>query len=1083
MCGSALFVLTIASPQTHAAEAAPANDAAAAPAESGNVVSEKAVSEIVVTGTNLRRSGNEGALPISIITPDDIALRGGSTGADLFATLPMAAPPSINEASIGSQAARGDVTSVDLRGIGAGSTLMLINGRRIAAHPLSGTDQGVPALSPNANVIPTALLSRVEILRDGASAIYGADAAAGVINSIISPNTQGGRISVEGARTQHGGAGEYRITGSDSFKFGRTSIGLSLDLFKRDKMMVSDRAWGTQSDLRRTRDLPAPWNGLPVINPQTGTAFAVDNDFDNSSTITNFGQFRRGYIQSDYQTFVSGRPAGNAGIVTTTSPTGGVATMAADGTFFLVPDGNGGINFKQSTPSRTLGSVENGYYHNRLPHRALIPGIKRINAAMFIEHEVNDGLTLFGDVLYTGSRANSQRESANLQNVNEPGIYVPAANPYNPFGERFYHIDGLPNADGTPRIKGDPADVTIAAGTMPNGTKDRYIQVNSSFYRALAGVRGNIGGNWSWESAVMVSGAYSHETETNIYRESLVRKALERTDATAYNPFPVTFKVENDKVVVDKPYTNPDSVTEPMYDTDNRYGKTRIITWDAKLAGELFQLPFGGDRVQVAGGAEIRWENYDAWKAPYAGLNPAGSGADFPYLRENDNDFISMSPNADISAHQRVMSAYAEIGLPLVTPANAVPLIQRLELGAAVRHERFSIHGESTTPKFSILWSPFKWLTLRGSYNKSFRAPNLAQTDTTQLLRVNYTSDPYRYAVTGFALDGSGPRRTYRQGNSTLGPERAENFGLGFVIDVPGIRGLSITGDYWRMKQRDAISALSNADVLALDELALDLATRAALANGQSIDQIDLGSGTGTYAGSHRVIRRAVTDADRAAFAAYNAAQTSDTSKRAVVGEIDTMVVDYINLGSRTLSGLDFGLQYRSPETGLGRFTARAEATLNLQRDEDLSDEGVIVKQLGRNGYARWVGNASIGWSRGNLSANWLTTYYGSFSDTSAATTEAIYEALNRPDYINVFNDNGVMRYYYRVKPAIQHTLSATYAFGGNASEGRQRHIITLTVHNLFDADPPVADEDNGFTVGTVNPRGRQFRLRYSFGF
>ncbi|MBB5985771.1 TonB-dependent receptor domain-containing protein [Sphingobium lignivorans] len=1082
MTGSALFALVAAHSQVSAAEAASQSDSAIAQPTPGDAMSDT-MGEIVVTGTNLRRSTSEGALPISVITADDIALRGGSTGADLFATLPMAGPPSINEATIGSQAARGDVMSVDLRGIGAGSTLMLINGRRIAAHPLSGTDQGVPALSPNANVIPTALLSRVEILRDGASAIYGADAAAGVINSIVSPNAQGGRLSIETAQTQHGGAGEYRITGSNTFKFGRTSIGLSLDLFKRDKMMVSDRDWGTQSDLRRTRDLPAPWNGLPVVDPKTGTAFAVDNDFDNSSTITNFGQFRRGYIQPDFQTFLSGRPTGNAGIVTTASPTGGVATMAADGTFFLVPDGNGGINFKQSTPSRTLGNVENGYYHNRLPHRTLIPGVERINGALFIEHEVNDNLTLFGDVLYSGSRANSQRESANLQNVNEPGIYVPASNPYNPFGERFYNIDGLPNADGTPRIKGAPADVTIAAGTMPNGTKDRYIQVDSSFYRALAGVRGTIGSDWSWESAVMMSGAYSHETETNIYRESLVRKALERTDATAYNPFPVTFKVENGKIVVDKPYTNPASVTDPMYDIDNRYGKTRIITWDAKLSGELFQLPFGGGRVQAAGGTEVRWENYDAWKAPYAGLNPPGSGAQFPYLRENDNDFISMSPNADVSAHQRVLSAYAEIGLPLITPANALPLIHRLELGAAVRHERFSIHGESTTPKFSLLWSPTPWLSLRGSYNRSFRAPNLAQTDTTQLLRVNYTQDPYRYSVTGFALDGSGPRRTYRQGNNRLNPERAENFGLGFVLDVPGVRGLSITGDYWRMKQRDAISALSNADVLALDELALDLATQAALASGKSIDQIDLGSGTGAYAGSARVVRRAVTAADRAAFDAYNAAQTSNASKRAVVGEIENMVVDYINLGSRTLSGLDFGLQYRSPETAFGRFTMRAEATRNLQRDEDLTDEGVTIDQLGRNGYAKWIGNAAIGWSKGGVSVNWLTTYYGSFSSTSAATTEAIYEALGRPDYINVVDDNGVMRYYYRVKPAIQHTLSASYAFGRTVNDGKPRHALTFTVHNLFDADPPVADEDNGFVVGTVNPRGRQFRLRYTFGF
>lgn len=1038
--------------------------------------------DIVVTGTNLRRTQAEGALPITVIDESDIALRGGSTGADLFASLPMASPPAINESVIGSQAARGDVASVDLRGIGAGSTLMLINGRRIASHPLSGSDQGVPALSPNANVIPTALLSRVEILRDGASAIYGADAAAGVINSILIPNRKGARIGLETALTQHGGAEEYRLNASDTFKIGRTSIGLSLDLFKRNKMMVADRDWARDSDLRVSRDLPAPWNGRPLTNPKTGTPFALDNDFDNSSGINHFGQYRRGDIQSDYLSFIFSRPDGDRGLSSGNKPLDGSATMALDGTFFLVPDGQGGILFKNSTPSRNLDNPENEYYDNVAPHRAQIPGIKRINAAMFVEHELSDRITLFGDILYSGSRAYSQRESANIQNVNEPGIYIPASNPFNPFGDRFYHVDGLANDDGTQRIQGAPSDVTITAGLITPGTRDRYIQVNSSFYRGLMGIRGTFGDRWSWESGLMVSGAYSHETETNIYRESLVRKALDRTDSSAYNPFPVTFKVEDGKIVVDKLYLNPESVTAPMYDTDNRYGKTRLITWDAKIAGELWKLPFGGDRIQVAAGTEIRWEKYDSWKAPYAGLNPVGSGDEFPYLRENDNDFTSMSPNADIHASQRVESAYAEIGLPFVGPDNALPLIHRLELGAAIRHERFSIHGQSTTPKFSMLWSPTPWLNLRASYNESFRAPNLAQTNPSHLLRVNYAADPYRAEVTQFALDLSGPRRTFRQGNETLDPERAQNFGAGFVMDVPFIKGLSITGDYWRMKQRDAITALGNAQVLALDELALDLATKAALAKGTPIDQINLGSGTSGYLGNSRVTRLAVTDADIAAFAAYNALQTSDATKRAVVGEISSLINDYINLGSRTLSGLDFGLQYRIPETRFGRFMIRAEATRNLQRDEDLADEGIIDKQLGKNGKAKWIGNARLSWMKGNWSADWLTTYYGSFSDTSAATTAEIYEALGKPKYINKMNVAGIDRYYYRVKPSIQHSLRLGYEFGGKNGK-HNPHVLNFTIHNLFDVDPPIADETNGYFVGTANPRGRQFRIKYEHRF
>jgi outer membrane receptor protein involved in Fe transport len=1070
--GTAIMTALAATCGAHARDVAPA-------AKSNETA---AVEEIVVTGSNLRRASAEGALPVTVIDQSEIQLRGGSTGADLFATLPSAGPPAINEATIASQGARGDVASIDLRGIGAGSTLMLINGRRMAPHPLSGTDQGVPALSPNANVIPTALLTRVEVLRDGASAIYGADAAAGVINSIISPTKEGGRFSVESALTERGGADEYRVTAADNFKVGKTSIGVSLDYFQRSQLLFADRDWGSQSDLRRTRDLPAPWNGLAVINPATGAAFALNNNLDNGSTINHYGQYRRGFIQSDYLTFNGARPDGNRGISTAAAPAGGVATVAADGTFFLYPDATGAVNFKQTTPSRNLGSPEDAYYDNRLPHRTLIPRLRRFNLATFAEHELNDNLTLFGEALYSGSRANSQREEANMQNVNEPGLYVPASNPYNPFGVRFYDPAGRPNADGAPRIVGTPADVTIVAGLIPPGTKDRYIQVDTRFYRALAGVRGRFGDSWTWETAVMASGAHSHETEQNIYRESLLRMALNRTDATAYNPFPVTFKVVNNQVVADKAYVNPSSVTEPMYDTDNRYGETQLVTWDAKTTGELWKLPFGGGRIQVAAGAEVRWESYDAWKAPYAGLNPAGSGASFPYLREDDNDFIAMSPNADIHAKQNVESAYAEVALPLVTRDNSFFLVDSLELGAAVRHERFSIHGQSTTPKFSVLWGPAPWLKLRASYNQSFRAPNLAQTNTSPLLRVNYTADPYRYTVTNAAVDNSGPRRTFRQGNERLEPEKAKNWGAGFVLDVPGVRGLSLTIDYWKMHQRDAITALGNAQVLALDELALDLATRAALASGKSIDQVDLGSGSSSYAGSNRVTRRAPTDADRATFAAYNAAQPTNATKRAVVGEITSLINDYINLGSRKLSGVDFGLQYRLPEFGIGQFTLKGEGTRNLQRDEELADDGVVIDELGKDGRAKWIGNATLNWKRGAWSADWFTTYYGASADTSATTTAAIYEALGQPKSIVAVNNNGVMRYYMRVKPAIVHNMRVSYAFGDDR-RGRPQNVLTLSVNNVFDTDPPVADEDEGFFVGTVNPRGRQFRLKFDRRF
>ncbi|MEY2879067.1 MAG: hypothetical protein RLZZ15_1447, partial [Verrucomicrobiota bacterium] len=141
-----------------------------------------------VTGSNIRRVDAETALPVTVVTREDLDARGAATMAELFETISSAEISAISEINNGPQLARGDVASIDLRGIGSGSTLTLLNGRRMAPHPISMADNGVPSLAVNINTLPRAWVDRVESLRDGASASYGAAAAAGVINSRVSRN-------------------------------------------------------------------------------------------------------------------------------------------------------------------------------------------------------------------------------------------------------------------------------------------------------------------------------------------------------------------------------------------------------------------------------------------------------------------------------------------------------------------------------------------------------------------------------------------------------------------------------------------------------------------------------------------------------------------------------------------------------------------------------------------------------------------------------------------------------------------------------------------------------------------------------
>lgn len=1060
----------------------PAPVAGAADSEPGKVLQ---LETFTVTGSNIRRVDGETALPVTVISQSDLDVRGAATMSELFETIGFAEPSAITELNNGPQLARGDVASVDLRGLGSGSTLALINGRRMAPHPISMAENGVPSLAANINAVPRAMVTRIELLRDGASAIYGADAAAGVINTIITPTGEGRGLKVRTAVTQHGGANEIGVNAYDSFKSGKTSLSVSVDYFHRTALAARDRDWAANADLRLNRNLPAPWNGQPLVDANGTTV--RDNDFANTNNVNQWGQWQRGFIQPDYLTFVGSRPTGNVGITTSTTPPAGVATMASNGTFYLWPNADGAISFKQTALSKNIDSPENATYSNWNNWKTLVPASERFQVAAFLDRPLTPRVRLFGDLMFYTAHSTTAREPTNFKNTDDQGIYLPAANPYNPFGVRFYHPTGAPNADGTPRLTGTPADVSLWTGISPGqntggGFRPRETEVFSYSYRALAGLRGTFGDSWEWESALMASGAQSHEFEHYQVRESRLRAALNRTDATAFNPFPVTFKIVNNQIVVDQPFTNPDAVLDPLYDDEDRFGRTGLFLWDAKVNGRLWRL-FSGGEIGVASGVEVRYETYNDHRAPYVGVNPAGSGSQFPLLREGDNDFLALSSNVPINADQTIYAAYAEVALPFVTRENRRPLVEALELTLAGRFEHFSIFGQTTKPKASLLWNPARWLKLRASVAESFRAPNLVQTNVTALRRQISADDPYRFDVTGLPSDGTAQRTSFRQGNQNLTPEEAQTWTAGFVLDVPKVKGLSLTFDYFHINQNKVIENMGTGAVIDRDELILDLATQAALTAGTPINSIDLGSGTANYQGYGKVTRKEVTDADRIAFAVYNAAQPSNATRRAPVGEIVSVIDDYINLSGRDIQGYEVGFDWRLPKTSFGQFTLSADSTHYLLRRSQADPEAPMLDELSRNGRTKWRASASLGWRRGDWSARWFTSYFGSFVDTSAATTEPVYLALGQPDYIKVFNDNGITRYLYKVEPFINHNATVTYRFDGGWHRWLRDLTVRAGVNNVFDEEPPLADEQFGYMGGTANTRGRQFTLEVTRTF
>ncbi len=1065
-CGLALFA-----PGPGWSQAAPAAPTAAPAAEPA--VTMEAVT---VTGTNIRRIEQETTLPVSIIDRNDLDLRSAPTAAELFDYLPSGGPITLNEGNILGADARGDNNALNLRGIGSGNTLVLINGRRMSPHPVSQAESQVPSLAVNANQLPTAALDRVEILRDGASAIYGADAAAGVVNAILRNDYEGLEFFGRGGLTEELGAEEWRLgfNGGDFYNGGRTHITYTADFYRREKLTRKDRDFSSDADGRRKRSQlpPAPWDGVPLA---VGTSTVRDNDFDNRSSTSQFGNFVRGSFDATGAFFTGARPTGNRGITTSTTPST-TLTTSSSGVFFLVPLAAGGTGLRQSTPSRNLDSVERDYYYDLNIGRNLLPATDRFNFFARVEHELSDHLKAFAELGYYHSESETNRDPVGVDGTDDNNIHVGVDNPYNPFGSRFYHPTGAPNADGTPRVVGAPAVVLIQGGTgvRPREFPVRKIDVLSQAYRGVFGLAGRLNNKWDWESGALYSRSETRDTEHFSVRESLMKQALLRSDATAFNPFGFTFRNAGGLIQIDQPYTNPASVVDPLFDDFMRVSQTELASWDARISGPLVE--FWNIPVSFAAGTEYRYETYSDWRPPFHGLNPPGSGLD-----PLDNDFLSLSPNLNLNSNRDVLSAHAELLVPFFGAHNRKPLFHALELSTAVRYEKFTGFGDATKPKVGLAWRPHRSLLLRASYNESFRAPNLVQTNTSPLQRaVTGISDPYRFEVTGDITDGATSRTVFRQGNAILDPETADTVTFGVALEVPYIKGLTLTADYWKLNQMEIIDTVGAGRQLQRDEALLDAFVQAAIAAGQNPNTLVTNSGAANYAGNSKVTRAPVTAADQAAFAAFNAGVPA-AEQRAPVGAVISVIDDYINISGRDLEGYDLGLVYKLPPSGLGQFTLNGTATYMTRFDLQVEPGNEVETGLTEDGRAKLKGNLSLSWRRNQWSAGWFTNYLGSYMDPGGATTEAVYEALGRPKYIAVFNDvGGVVRYRYITERYITHNAHVNYGFG-RRDDFLSEFSVRLGVNNVFDEDPSLNDDSNGYDQG--NPRGRLYYAEFKKKF
>ena len=976
-----------------------------APAGGGETIK---LAEFTVTGSNIKRLDVEKVLPVTVFGQEAIEARNPTTPVEMLQSLPQVTGSGTNEFGPSAISGRGDAASLNLRGIGDSNTLILLDGIRM---PPRAIVQG-QSLPNNVNALPSRGLDRIDVLRDGASSIYGSDATAGVVNFITKRDFQGTEIILRGGLTQHGGAetGETVITNGTSFAGGRGNLLSTWSYLYRNALFFRDRDFTKSDD--RSALAPAPWNiASGPFNTRSGVGL-WPTFFVGTGTANNFF-----------------RPIAGTPTLTTLAP-----NRIADPDFYL--------------------DIQGAYFSQ--------PRTDRLSLYEKLTFKLTDQVTAFGDYYFYRATSAVLRSPMFATSGSEGKITMSVDNPYNPFGSRFYDPAGTPNADGSARLTGAARTIGISDYALPDYPAANTM-ATSQIYRMTGGLRGKLGRTWNW-NAIAVYGASSitELNERNVFIPAYTA-ALARTDATAFNPFGYTFKVQNGAVVTDRRYTNPDAVLRGMEAAFLNRGFADLMTGQVTASGELFT--FRDRTVALAVGSEYREESYRV-------------GRDAPSL-PTTRTHLTNAALPSSSGDRKVFSAYAETVLPVVLPASGVPLVHSFELSASARFEDYSDFGTTTKPKYSANWKPAAWAMVRASYNEGFLAPSLPALYQGQVTAntVNQV-DVYRNPATN---EGSYRSNSISGSNPGLKPEFSEGRSVGVAVDVPKIKGLSFTVDYWQIKQRGILGSFSAATINVIDASLLAAETQRQIASGRTADQVDLGAGGAAYKGDPRIVRLAPSAADRASFAAFNATRPA-AQQLAPVGQIVSTRSLTENRAAGSASGVDFSATYLLPNLPLGRFTLAANAAYIIESYTVSDPGGPRITRLLRNGAARWRGDGSVFWRNGPWRGGVSAYYIGGLLDTAASTTAAVYESLGRPDYIAKTFDQGTTFYYNTIGSSITYNAHLGYSFRSD-NRWLKNTKVRATINNVLDREPPLAS--GGFAASNQQNllAGRAFSLEWTKEF
>jgi len=568
---------------------------------------DEEVEEVVVTGSQIKGAKITGVLPVTVLSSDDIEAIGPEDGTELLENIAEQGVNYFTEAesdSGGVNSARGDVGAYNLRNMGVGNTLVLLNGRRLVNNAgyqteLLGGDY-VPTMSVNSNLIPTNALDRVELLKDGASAIYGADAVAGVVNNVLQTDFTGFEVNFRGNGYDHFDANDERIQikyGGD-FNEGRTNISIMFDYYDRDAIAASeDPRWG-DSDHRKWIPADSLW--------------ANDSSFNN--------RYSGKWAQLDLR-----------GTTDYTDSAGEIQIMPSSDPRCSRSDSlDTGYGTCLGVDTTSLANGE--YYINPGQFRDYRGELQRDNTFIFVNHELDNGNELFAEIGQYNSDYRRLKEPAGDFSTALLNI-----------GPDYYYTNLLGINDDN-----SSSNKNIRIDNWRPDIGPRVINVDKDTSRYLIGLRGTTDSGWSWETALLQSKAKSEDFTQNRLSNSLLEAGLADSTSSAINIFSSDVKTALAPAIID------------VYRNDT----SELSTFDFKASHpEIFNLPAGP--VAMLLGFEYRKEEYTDDRDPRLDgtirFTSTVTGLTFPFV----GDVLGSSPTADTTGERETNSIFAEFILPL----------------------------------------------------------------------------------------------------------------------------------------------------------------------------------------------------------------------------------------------------------------------------------------------------------------------------------------------------------------------------------------------------------------------------------